>query len=133
MTEGYSEQQISELFDQLIDARADLQHHQREWEDYRKTHGSPLPPASFENLKSLTDYNERKALREREARDLQERATTASRQHESVYERVKAVLPRDRSITHTYGGENAERQGRYRITNTTTGGPKAERLDSDER
>jgi hypothetical protein len=57
MTEGYSEQQVSELFDQLIDAQADLLHHHRVWEDYRKTHESLRPPASFESVKSLTDFN----------------------------------------------------------------------------
>jgi hypothetical protein len=129
MTEGYSEQQVAELFDQLIDAQDDLLHHHRVWEDYRKTHGSPLPPASFESVKSLTDYNERKARWEREEQDLRERATTASRQHGSVSERVKGILPEDAPVTHTYGGENAERQGRYRITNTI-GTIKAEKLDS---
>jgi hypothetical protein len=133
MTEGYSEQQISALFDQLIDAQADLLHHHRVWTDYRMTRESPRPPASFESVKSLTDYNERKAHWEREERDLYDRAQTASRQLHSVAGRVQAVLPRDASITHTYGGNNAERQGHYRITNTLTDGIKAESLDSQER
>jgi hypothetical protein len=117
MTEHYSEQQVSELFDQLIDAQADLRHHQRVWEDYRKT--SPHRPASFESVQSLTDYNERIERWEREERALGERASMTTRQLKSVYERVKEVLPIDSSVTRTYGGGNAERQGRYRITYTT--------------
>jgi hypothetical protein len=125
VTEGHSAQSISVLLDELVDA----------WEDLHAGLGQqtfeppPQPPASFEDVQSLADYNQRRARWLRGREEVRNVGAGINRTFEQASERVRAILPRNTSITHVYQGDAAERAGRYLIAHSH-GSIEIERLDN---
>ncbi len=113
--ELYSGQHISELFDSLIGALYEQRVRQRRLYEFKATRRPPRPSQVFEDVNALAEYNKRKASYEQELEAITDYKEAADETVAQLESDVKSVLPINSAVMHTYGGKEADLQGRYVI------------------
>ena len=113
--EQHSGRHISELLDELIVALYEQRARQRRLYDFKATRRAPRPSQVFENVNALAEYNNDKAHYERELETITNQKEAADEMVAKLESGVKSVLPANSAVMHTYGGKEAELQGRYAI------------------
>ncbi len=116
MTDYYSEQQISNLFDELIEVWAAWQTSLSAWSDFRMHNPYPREPEGVLDTKSLAEYRRAVSEHERNRERVDSEHRGHNRRYEGITSRVREILPRDSTVEHTYGGDNADLAGEYRIS-----------------
>jgi hypothetical protein len=114
----YSEEQVSALMDDMVDAWYEFQASSAEWSNARNNIQQPQKPEQFSSAKSLSEYRRAEAEWLRQLKEVDSRHRGHNQRFESVASQVTEVLPQDVPIEHTYQGDNPERSGTYVITHT---------------
>jgi hypothetical protein len=122
----YSEPDVSEMLDDLIDARHEVAFKHRFVEEYRNTHQPLAKPQTkvFEDAASLTEHTNAHTRYVRGLDEVMEEKTRSEERFEAQVDKIKAILPRDTHVFHSYAlrrSDQAERFGRYQITHTPGG------------
>ena len=121
MGEEYSEraphsgQHISELLDNLICALYEQRARQHRLYEFKATHRAPRSSQVFEDVHALAEYNNDKARYEQELEAITYQKEVADETVGKLEAGVKSTLPVNTAVMHTYGGQEAELQGRYAI------------------
>ncbi len=114
--ERYSERQLSDLLNNLIDAWDELQVRKRQLQEFRRNTSEPRPPgAVFADIGSLTRYNNDKARYEQQIEDLSAQKLAAEVAHREVAEEVRKILPDNHTVIHHYPGGDQLEPARYSI------------------
>jgi hypothetical protein len=123
----YSEADISEVLDDLIDAMHEVENKRRFVKEYRNTHRPPVVPQSrlFEDAASLTEHKNAHTKYIQGLEDAMAEQTRSEERFEAQGAKIKDILPRDTHVIHSYtlrSSAQAARLGRYRITHTYPAG-----------
>lgn len=113
--EPHSGRHISELLDDLIAALYEQRARQRRLYDFKASRRAPRPSQVFEDANALAEYNNDKARYERELEAITSQKEAADETVAKLESGVKSILPVNSAVIHTYGGKEAELQGRYAI------------------
>jgi hypothetical protein len=113
----YSEQEISALLDELLDAYIDALNEREDRNAYWETHVTPQPPALFEDATSLADYHRRKVEQEQRNEAASSLSKAADKRFAEVSERVKEILPPGAAVSHRYRSVLSDQAIRWCIAN----------------
>jgi hypothetical protein len=122
----YSEPAVSAILDYLIDATYEVAAARRSVEEYRNTQQRPALPQArvFQDTASLTEYVNAVERYEEGLDQAIAHLTRCEQTLEGREEKVKAILPLNTHVFHSYAirrSELATRSGRYQITHSPGG------------
>jgi hypothetical protein len=99
------------ILGQLIEARADQNHAEKELHDYRAANTAPEVPDEFEDVDAFLDYHHRRQSYEQHLRQHENALKKARKEYADAAEQVLLFLPEGAPLRYTYQGERSELLG----------------------
>jgi hypothetical protein len=108
MTQLASEKNMAETLHQIIEAYEDKKLALQNLKRFDTNRHLPQAPMKFCDVKALNSYIEDKSKYEQERKETVLRNENAHKYYARVAEKVKALLPQNTYIVHTYNGSRPE-------------------------